>query len=61
MTFIEALAKAKDEPNSIETRVFRPDGPALIITELGMIWDENGLLYLGDILDLDDWQVEPVQ
>jgi hypothetical protein len=60
MTFLEALTAAKDKIEWIEVRVFRVDGPSFVLDELSQMRLEIDCLYLGDIFDMDDWQIEKV-
>lgn len=59
MSFRDAL-RAASELKSIECRVFRKDGPAFIVDELGQCRLENDCLYLGDMVDRFDWHCETV-
>lgn len=59
MDFLTALRAAQGH-SADAVRVFRPDGPAFVVDHLGAVTAQNDCAYLGDFLDLDDWQVEAV-
>lgn len=58
MTFTEALIAARDQP-IMRVRIARENGPAFDLDEMGQLFLVDGsALYLGDIIDLDDWKVD---
>lgn len=59
MDFLTALRAASGH-SADSVRVFRPDGPAFVVDHLGQVTGAMDCAYLGDFLDLDDWQVEAV-
>lgn len=60
MKFLDALLVARDTASSF-VRVSRPNGPSLRLDDLGGLVLEENCLYLGDIFDLEDWQIEELE
>ena len=59
MNFLRALTTAT-QIDTEDVRLFRPHGPEFVIDSLGQMRLTSDCLYVGDILDMDDWQAEAV-
>lgn len=59
MTFLEAMEALADRDTGC-AMVRRPNGPIFTVNHLGQMTAHNDCLYVGDVLDLNDWTVEEV-